>query len=162
MTPDHLSDWLNNLYVSKDPMARFACVFITHSWNKYIIRLRHNTRLVDAVLLRLTGVKHFVIIDCSSFFFILRLTFNSLLLTAFGTIYGMYRYKRMCIRASPSSDILKVTFNCILTSEEYPFMCSITDNIVIFGYAENRSDHDRNVWQVLKTAHHEGMKFKKM
>ena len=38
-------------------------------------------------------------------------------------------------------------------------MCNITDDIVIVGIEIDGYDHDRNVQQVLKTAHHEGMKF---
>ena len=127
--------------------------------DKFVIRLRHNARLVDAMLLRLSGVKHFTIIDCTSSFNMLRLTYTSSLLTAFGIIYGRYRYERMPIGASPSSDILHMTLDHISTLEEYPFMCNIADDIVTVGYDNNGSDHDRNVWQVLKTAHCEGMKF---
>ena len=37
-------------------------------------------------------------------------------------------------------------------------MCSTTDDVVV-SYDDDGSDHDRNVWQVLKTACHECMKF---
>ena len=111
------------------------------------------------MLPNLTGAKYFITIDCMSSFFVLRLTYNLLLLTAFCTIYGRYRYERMPIGASPSSDIYQVTWDHNFTPEEYPFMCNITDDIVIVGYNNDGSDHDRNVLQVLKTSHHEGMKF---
>ena len=61
--------------------------------------------------------------------------------------------------ASPSCDILQVILDHIFTPEEYPFVCTITDDTVIVGYDDDGSNHDRFVWQVLKTAWHEDMKF---
>ena len=54
--------------------------------------------------------------------------------------------------AIPSSDILQVTLDHIFIPEEYPFMYNIADDIVIVSYGDGGSDHDRNIWQVLKTS----------
>ena len=89
----------------------------------------------------------------------LRLTYSSLWLTAFGNIYGRYRYEKMPMGASHSSDILQVALHHIFTPEEYPFMCYIADDIVIVGNDNNGSDHDRNIQQVLKTGHQGSVKF---
>ena len=72
MTPDEPSDWLNS-FVSDEKIH--LCLDPTQL-NKYIITLRHNTRLVDPMLPRLTEVKHFTIMDCMSSFFMQRLTFR--------------------------------------------------------------------------------------
>ena len=102
------------------------------------------------MLLTLTGVKHITIIDCTSPFLMLKLTYNSSLLTAFRTIYGRYRYERMPMGARPSSDIFQMTFDHIFTPEEYPFLCNIADDIIIVSYDEGSSDHDRNVCEGVK------------
>ena len=111
------------------------------------------------MLPRLAGTKHFTIINCTNSLFMVSLTYNSSLLTAFDTIYGRYRYDRMPMGASPSSDILQVMLDHILSPEDNPFMCNIPDDIVIVSYDCDGSDHDRNVQQVFKTADGEGMEF---
>ena len=64
----------------------------------------------------------------------LKLTYNSLLLIAFGTIMGGTDMERMSMGVCPLFDILQVALDHIFTPEEYPFMCNITDDIVIVGY----------------------------
>ena len=105
ITPDEPSDWLNSFVCVKKPNWKICLCLDPTQLNKYVIRLRHNARLVDAMLPKLAGAKHFTIIDCMSSFFMLRLTYNSSLLTAFGNIYWRYRYERMPMGASPSSGI---------------------------------------------------------
>ena len=43
-------------------------------------------------------------------------------------------YDRMPMGASPSSDILQVMLDHILSPEDHPFMCNIPDDIVIVSY----------------------------
>ena len=131
VTPDQPSDWLNSFVCVKKSNWKIILCLDPIQLNKYVIRLKHNARLVDVMLPGLSGAKHFTSLHGTSSFFMLRLTDNSLLLTTFGTIYGRYRYEGMPMGASPSSDILQVLLDCIFTPEKYPFMCNIADDIVI-------------------------------
>ena len=85
--------------------------------------------------------RHFTIIGYS--FFMLKLTYNSSLLTALGTVFNRY-HVQMPMGVSPSSDILKATLDHIFTNT--------ADDIVVVGYDEDDSDGDAKQQLVLSTA----------
>ena len=90
MDPDEPSNWLNSFICVRKPNGKIRlCLYLTQL-NKYSVRPGHNACFLDALLLRLAEARYFMIINCTSSFFILKLTYNSSLLTAFGMIFGKY------------------------------------------------------------------------
>ena len=152
-----LIEWLNTFVCVRKPNGKLRlCLDPTHL-NKWIIRLRHSAKLVDDVLYKLNGAKWFTVVNSTSSFFNHKLDTESSKLTTFGTPFRRYRYLRMPMGASLSSDIyqykvdshLKGIRNCV----------AIADDIIIFGFDESGCDHDKSVLEVMDKARLVGMRF---
>ena len=118
------------------------CLDPTHL-NKWIIRPRHSARLVDDILHKLDGAKFFSVVDSTSSFFNHKLDNDSSKLTTFGTPFGRYRYLRMPMGASLSSDVYQYKVDAHL--EKIGNCMAIADDIIMFGYREDGKDHDETV-----------------
>ena len=71
---DEKSEWLNSFVcVCKPNGSIILCLDPTHL-NKYILRPHHNSKTLDDILPKLSGVKKFSIIDSTKLFFNLGLT----------------------------------------------------------------------------------------
>ena len=75
------------------------CLDPTHL-NKWIIRPRHSSKLMDDILHKLNGAKYFSVVDSTSLFFNHKLDNDSSKLMTFGTPFGMCHYLRMPMGAS--------------------------------------------------------------
>ena len=75
----------------------------------------------------------------------------------FGTLFGRYRFLRMPIGASLSSDVYQYKVDSHL--ENIQNCMAIADDIIMFGFKEDGSDHDKMVRQVLDKAKSVGMQF---
>ena len=101
-------EWLNSFVCVKKPNSKIRlCLDPTHL-NRWIIRPRHSAKLVDDVLHNLNGAKFFLVVDSTSSFYNHKLDEESSKLTTFGTPFERYRYLRMPMGASLSSDIYQV------------------------------------------------------
>ena len=116
------------------------CLDPTHL-NKWIIRPRHSSKLVDDILHNLNGAKYFSVVDSTSSFFNHKLDDESSKLTMFGTPFGRYRYLRMPMGASLSSDVYQYKVDAHL--ENIPNCMAIADDIIMYGYKNDGSDHDK-------------------
>ena len=149
--------WLNSFVCVKKTNGKLRlCLDLTHL-NKWIIRPRHSAKLVDDVLHKLNGAKWFTVVDSMSSFFNHKLDIESSNLTMFGTPFGRYRYLRMTMGASLSSDIYQYKVDGHL--EGIKNCMAIADNIIIFGFDESGSDHNKTVTEVLEKARSVGMRF---
>ena len=99
-------EWLNSFVCVKKSNGKIRlCLDPTHL-NKWIIRPHHSSKLVDDILHRLTVLaKYFTVVDSTSSFFNHKLDEESSKLTTFGMPFGRYRYLRMSMGASLSSDV---------------------------------------------------------
>ena len=133
------------------------CLDPTHL-NKWIIRPRHSTKLVDDILHNLNGAKYFSVVDSTSSFFNHKLDEESSKLTTFGTPpFGHYRYLRTPMGASLSSDIYQYKVDGHL--EGIKNCIAIADYIIRYGYNEDGCDHDSTIRKVLDKAKSIGMQF---
>ena len=123
--------------------------------NKWIIRPRHSVKLVDDILHQLNGAKWFSVVDSTSSFFNHRLDEESSKLTTFGTPFGRYRYLRMPMGACLSSDIYQYKVDGHL--DEIENCTAIANDIIMYGFKENGSDHDETVVKVMNMAKRVGM-----
>ena len=97
-------EWLNSFVCMKKANGKIRlCLDPTHL-NKWIIRPRHSDKLVDDVLHNLNGAKYFSVVDSTSSFFNHKVDEESSKLMTFGTPFGHYRYLRMPLGTSLSSD----------------------------------------------------------
>ena len=132
------------------------CLDLTHL-NKWIMRPRHSAKLVNGVLHKLNGAKYFSVIDSISSFLNHMLDEESSKLTTFWTPFGHYRYLRMPLGASLSGDIYQYNINSHLKGIEN--CMAIADDVIIYEFKEDGSDHDRTVRKVLDKAKSVGMRF---
>ena len=78
-------------------------------------------------------------------------------LTTFGTPFGRYRYLRMPMGASLSSDVYQYKVDGHL--EHIENCVAITDDIIAFGFNPDGTDHDATVRQIMNKAKQVGMRF---
>ena len=152
-------EWLNSfVYIKKANGKIRLCLDPTHL-NKWIIRPRHSAKLVDDVLHNLNGAKWFSVMDSTSSFFNYKLDKESSKLTTFGTPFGCYRYL-----------YLRIPMGALLISDIYQYKVdgyldgikncmAIADDVIMFGFKEDGSDHDSTVRKVLNKARSVGMWF---
>ena len=151
-------EWLNSFVCVKKSNGKIRlCLDLTHL-NKWIIRPHHSAKLVDDILHRLNGAKYFTVVDSTSLFFNHKLDKESSKLMTFGTPFGRYRYLRMPMGVSLSSDIYQykvdghlehIIENCV----------AIADDIIAFGFNTDGTDHDATVRQIMNKAKQVGMRF---
>ena len=150
-------EWLNSFVCVKKSNSKIhLCLDPTHL-NRWIIRPRHSSKLVDDVLHNLNGAKFFTVVDSTSSFYNHKLDKESSKLTTFGTPFGRYRYLRMPMGALLSSDVYQYKVDSHLECIEN--CMAIADDIIIFGFRDDGKDHDITVRQVLDKAKAVGMKF---
>ena len=150
-------EWLNSFMCVKKPNGKLRLFLDPTHLNKWIIRLRHSAKLVDDVLHKLNGAKWFTVVNSTSSFFNHKLDTESSKLTTFGTPFRRYRFLRMPMGASLSSDIYQYNVDGHL--EGIKNCIAITDDIIIFGFNESGSDHKRTVLEVTDKARSVGMRF---
>ena len=126
-------EWLNSFVCVKKPNGKIRlCLDPTHL-NKWIIRPRHSSKLVDDILHKLNGAQYFTVVDSTSSFFNHKLDEDSSKLMTFGTPYGRYRYLRMPMGASLSSDVYQYKVDGHL--EDIQNCMAIADDIsIIYGF----------------------------
>ena len=105
----------------------------------------------------MNGAKFFTVVDSTSSFFNLKLNQESSKLTTFETPFGRYRYLRMPMGASLSSDVYQYKVDGCL--EAISQCVAIADDIIIFGYRSDGTNHDETVRSVMKKAKEVGMHF---
>ena len=149
--------WLNSFVCVKKANGKIRlCLDPTHL-NKWIIHPHHSAKLVDDILHRLNGAKYFTVVDSTSSFFNHKLDEDSSKLTTFGKTFGRYRYLRMPMGASLSSDVYQYKVDGHL--EDIKQCIAIADDIIIFGLNVDGTDHDSTVRQVMAKAKELGMRF---
>ena len=143
-------EWLNSFVCVKKSNGKIRlCLDPTHL-NKWIIRPHHSAKLVDDILHRLNGAKYFTVVDSTSSFFNHKLDEESSKLTTFGTPFGRYRYLRMPMGASLSSDVYQYKVDGHL--EHIRNCLAIADDIIAFGFNSDGTDHDATVRQIMDKA----------
>ena len=150
-------EWLNSFVCVKKSNGKVRlCLDLTHL-NKWIIRPRHSAKLMDDILHRLSGAKYFTVVDSTSSFFHHKLDEESSKLMTFGMPFGRYRYLRMPMGTSLSSDIYQYKVDGHL--EHIKNCVAIADDIIAFGFNADGTDHDATVRQIMNKAKQVGMRF---
>ena len=149
--------WLNSCVCVKKANGQIKlCLDPTHL-NKWIICPHHSAKLVNDILHGLNGAKYFTVVDSTSSFFNHKLDEDSSKLTTFGMTFGRYRYLRMPMGESLSSDVYQYKVDGHL--EHIENCVAIADDIIIYGFKSDGTDHDATVRQVMSKAKEVGMRF---
>ena len=151
-------EWLNSFVCVKKSNGKIRlCLDPTHL-KKWIIRPRYSAKLIDDILHRLNGTKYFTVVDSTSSFFNHKLDEESSKLMTFGMPFGRYRYLRMPMGASLSSDVYQYKVDGHL--EHIENCVAITDDIIIiFGFNPDGTNHNMTVRQIMNKAKEVGMRF---
>ena len=150
-------EWLHSFVCVKKSNGKIRlCLDPTHL-HKWIIRPCHSAKLVDVILHRLNGAKFFTVVNSTSSFFNHKLDEESSKLTTFGTPFGRYRYLRMPMGASLSSDEYQYKVDGHL--EHIENCVAIADDIIAFGFNPDGTDHDATVRQIMNKAKQVAMRF---
>ena len=150
-------EWLNSFICFKKANGKIRLCLEPAHLNKWIIRPRHSAKLVDDVLHNLNGAKWFSVIDSTSSFSNHKLAEESSKLTTFCMPFGCYRYLRMSMGTSLTSDIYQYNVDGHLDGIKN--CMAISDNIIMFGFKEDASYHDSTVRKVFDKARSVGMQF---
>ena len=148
-------EWLNSFVCVKKPNGKIRLYLDQTHLNKWIIRPRHSSKFFDDVLHKLNGAKYFTVVDSTSSFFNHKLDEESSKLTIFGMPFGRYSYLRMPMGASLSSDVYQYKVDGHLKDIES--CMAIADNIIIYGFKADGTDHDRTVTKVMEKVKTVGM-----
>ena len=151
-------EWLYSFMCVKKPNGKIRlCLDSTHL-NKWIIHSHHSAKLFGDISHKLHGATYSPVMDSTSSFFNHKLDQESSNLTTFGTPFGRYRYLRIPMVASLSSDVYQYKVDsCLETIDQ---CVAIADDIIISGYKSDGSDHDKTVKSIIKKAKEVGMCFK--
>ena len=150
-------EWLNSFVCVNKPNGKIRLCLDPSHLNKWIIRARHGSKLIDDILHKLNGAQYFTVVDSTSSFFSHKLQEEYSKLMTFGTAYGRYRYLRMPMGASLSSDVYQYNVDGHL--EDIQNCMAIPDDIIIYGFDKEGVDYDRTVRKVMDKVRTVGMRF---
>ena len=154
---DEPTDWVNSLVcVTKSNGALRLCLD-PKDLNRAIKRPHHCTRTLDEVLSKLTGAKYFSIVDARSGYWNIKLDHESSLYTTFNSPHGRYRFLRLPFGLICAQDIFQKKVD--ETFGDLPGVIGIADDIIVYGYKEDHSDHDAHLQAVMERARETGLCF---
>ena len=153
---DEPSEWCNSFVCATKSNGSLRFCLDPARLNEAIIRPYHYTPTLEDVLPKLNGAKYFSILDARSGYWNINLDRKSSYYTTFATPYGRYRFLRLPFGLSCSSDMFQKKID--ETYGNMPQVTGIADDLVIIGYDEDGSDHDRNLKAFLERTREKGIK----
>ena len=144
------TDWVNSLVcVAKSTGTLWLCLD-PKDLNCAIKRSHYFTPTLEDVLPKLNGAKCFSILDAHSGYWNIKLTQESSLLTTFNSSFERCRFLPLPFGLVCAQDIFQRKVD--ETFGDLPCVTGIADDIVVYGYNSDFSDHDENLCAVLQCA----------
>ena len=151
------TDWVNSLVcVTKNTGALRLCLD-PKDLNQAIKRPHYFTPTLEDVLPKLNGANCFSILDARSGYWNIRLDQESSLYTTFNSPFGRYRFLRLPFGLICAQDVFQRKVD--ETFGDLVGVTGIADDIVVYGYNSDFSDHDENLRAVLQRARETGLRF---
>ena len=100
------TDWVNSMVVVHKPNGDLRVCLDLTDLNKAIKRPFYPVPTLDDVTSKLSGSRHFSLLDSRSCYWQIKLSDESSYLTTFNTPFGRYRYLRMPFGINTSLSIL--------------------------------------------------------
>ena len=125
--------------------------------NKAVIREPYKYMVPDELSSKLAGATAITVVDCSKGYWHEELTEESSLLTTFNCSLGRYRFTRMPFGVSVAGDVFQRKLDeCI---GDIRNVYCIADDIMVVGYEEDHSDHDKALTNLFQRAEKCNLKF---
>ena len=145
------TDWVNSLVcVIKSTGALRLCLD-PKDLNQAI------TPTLEDVLPKLNGAKCFSILDARSEYWNIRLDQERSLYTTFNSPFGRYRFLRLRFVLICTQDVFQRKVD--ETFGDLAGVIGIADDIVVYGYKSDFSDHDENLRAVIQRSRETGLRF---
>lgn len=154
---DEPTDWVNSLVCVTKSNGSLRLCLDPKDLNKAIKRPHHCTPTLDEVLPKLNGAKYFSIVDARSGYWNIQLDHESSLYTTFNSPHGRYRFLRLPFGLICAQDIFQKKVD--ETFGDLPGVTGIADDIIVYGYEDDGSDHDKNLQAVMSRARETGLRF---
>ena len=149
------TNWVNSLVCVTKNTGALRLYLDPKDLSQAIKRPHYFTPTLKDVLPKLSGAKCFSILYARSGYWNIRLDQESSLYTTFNSPVGRYRFLRLPFFLICAKDVPKVdeTFGNLAG------VTGIADDIVVYGYNRDFSDHDDNLRAVLQRARETGLRF---
>ena len=156
---DKIAEWCNSFVLVPKANGKVRLCLDLAWLNQALIRPIHRGPTLNDILPRPNNVKYMSIIDVSLGYHNLWLDTQSSYLTMFACSFGMYQYKCLLFRAVPAGHM----FQCKIDEffNDMPNVFGITDDNLVIGYDENRADHDKAVFNMLRQCQEVNLKLNK-
>lgn len=147
------TDWVNPIVVVPKSNGDIRICMDPRNLNKYVKREFFQIPTQDYLFSQLTGARYFTLLDASSAFLQIPLTYESSLLCTITTIFGRYRYLRLPYGLSAAPEIFQRFMHDTLS--DIPGVIFYFDDILIFG--NNEKEHNKNLSNVLRKIKSSGL-----
>ena len=154
---DRPTDWVNSIVCVTKANGSLRLCLDPKDLNSAIKRPHHYTPTLQDILPKLAGAKWFSILDATKAYHTVPLDEESSYLTTFNTVFGRYRYKRMCFGLKDAQDVFQRQIDA--TFGDIEGVIGIADDLIIYGFDDDRKDHDATLHAVLNRARQTGVKF---
>lgn len=148
------TDWISHMQPVRKPSGAIRICIDPQNLNRAIRRNHTVMPTLDDVLPQLNAARYFSLCDAKQGFLQVKLAESSTDLTTFWTPKGRYKFLRMPFGISSAPEEFQRRLADSLQGLEG--VCVVADDILIFG--QDRSEHDKNLKQLLGRARDCGLK----
>ena len=152
---DRPTDWVNSIVCVTKANGSLRLCLDPKDLNSAIKRPHHYTPTLQDIIPKLAGAKCFSILDATKAYHTVPLDEESSYLTTFNTVFGRYRYKRMCFGLKDAQDVFQRHSDA--TFGDIDGVTGIADDLIIYGFDDDRKDHDATLHAVLNRARQTGV-----
>lgn len=146
------SDWISALLITTKPSGQIRICIDPKPLNRCLKRSHYPLAVIDDIIPQLQEAKIFTKVDVKNAFWHVTLDDASSALTTFETPYGRYRWNRLPMGISVSSELFQRKLNEALSGLQG--IATIADDILIYGRGkttdEATRDHDDNLLSLLQ------------
>lgn len=147
------TDWIHPIVIVPKPNGDIRICMDPRNLNKYIKRERFQIPTQDCLFSQLSGAKYFSLLDATSAFLQIPLTYESSLMCTITTSFGRYRYLRLPYGISSAPEIFQRFINDTL--EGIQGVIAYFDDILVFG--QTIEEHNDNLKVVLEKIKESGL-----
>ena len=158
---EEFTPWISSYVLvettDKDGRPKLRICLDPSNLNKAVIREPYKYMVPDELSSKLARATAITVVDCSKGYWHEELTEESSLLTTFNCSLGRYRFTRMPFGVSVAGDVFQRKLDeCI---EDIRNVYCIADDIMVVGYEEDHSDHDKALTNLFQRAEKCNLKF---
>ena len=146
------TDWVNSMVVVHKPNGDLRVCLDPTDLNKAIKRPFHPVPTLDDVTSKLSGSRHFSLLDARSGYWQIKLSDESSYLTTFNTPFGHYRYLRMPFGINSAQDVFQHHVDEMYEGLER--VTGISDDVLISG--KTKKEHLQSLQSAFEQARKHG------